>query len=193
MAKTHTIDGKTYVEVERKAEVGEKVFVLSHADTDRKNIGEIYTVTYSEAGDTLIEVDGTFDDGSTLNLFGHEYRVLEPVAGANTPESPLELTANDIRWQPDKVIDLLANLARRVSSLERQVADTQNNVVRHGEELEAVRYGNDELYLRLKGVEERTANHRNELNVIDHEKAMIFADIVSLSQRIKKLNGGAAE
>lgn len=48
---------------------------------------------------------------------------------------------------PDKVVDLLANLARRVTSLETQVKslstqlrDTQRNVERQAEELEAFRY-----------------------------------------------------
>ncbi|MFE5278593.1 hypothetical protein, partial [Bacillus cereus] len=52
---------------------------------------------------------------------------------------------------------LLANLARRVTSLESQLRDTQGNVEKLSEELEAVRYGNDELYGRLAHVEdERT-------------------------------------
>lgn len=188
MSKTHVIDGKTYVGVERKAKVGEKVI-----DTSDGEVCEVYGIAESSSDGYRMGVEIT---PNGIWISDSEYLVLVPVSTEDWPpltEPALELTANDIRWQPDKVIDLLANLARRVSSLEQQLADTQGNVVRHGEELEAVRYGNDELYLRLKGVEERTANHRQELNVIDHEKEMIFADIVSLSDRIKKLNGGAAE
>lgn len=231
MAKTHEIDGKIYVEVERQAEVGEKVIYVYEGKSDGI-AREVINV-----GVSSVEVDPFYDeeDGEECYGFAHgAYRLLIPIADKKelndllsqiTPEnrheewpplteSALELTANDIRWQPERVIDLLANLARRVSSLERQVdslstqlKDTQGNVERQAEELENEKEYRTLLYRKVSDIkdqvernesdivmlDERTSSHRDELNVIDHEKAMIFEDIVSLSQRIRKLNGGAAE
>ncbi|MEH7521707.1 hypothetical protein V7149_00270 [Bacillus sp. JJ1503] len=50
------------------------------------------------------------------------------------------LTEDDIRKQPDKVIELLANLARRVTSLEQQLKDAQGNVERQAQELAEVKH-----------------------------------------------------
>lgn len=46
--------------------------------------------------------------------------------------------AKQSRYQ--EVLDLVANLSRRVASLERQLATTQNNVERQGVEIEAAKH-----------------------------------------------------
>jgi hypothetical protein len=93
MSNTYVMDGVTYVEVDRKAEVGEKAVINGR----------------------VITVDGSYRDGiyyyeSHIKRYrAHEnYRVLEPLE--------------------QDVTDLIANLARRVHSLEKQLADTQGNV-----------------------------------------------------------------
>lgn len=158
MSKTHVIDGETYVEVERKAEVGEKIIIVSpmfdYADGGKR--GDFYTVNqirtdcctheeYFLYGVGVKEVDIIFLE--------REYRVLVPVADA---QPPLELTANDIRWQPDKVIDLLANLAHRVSSLEKQLVDTQGNVERQAEEIAELKHLTESNEEDIRELDDRT-------------------------------------
>jgi hypothetical protein len=118
MSKTHVIDGVTYVEVNRKAMVGEKVIALSNWTTDRYSIGDILTVvdSWKGSGDVLTE------DGHAIRLC--EYHVLEPIETEASPQ----------------VTDLLANLARRVSSLEQQLRDTQRNTEKLAEELANVKH-----------------------------------------------------
>ncbi|UOY86828.1 ELKS/Rab6-interacting/CAST family protein [Bacillus glycinifermentans] len=139
-----------YEMVDRKAEVGEKVICLDDTGGDL-TIGGRYTI------DEIIEEDGTgygfIDDVGEERAFWDEakYRVLVPVEP-----------------QPSDLIDVIANLATRVSELERQVKklnaalpedmklraeSTQRYLAlqdeidtlhkdsrRHGEELEALKY-----------------------------------------------------
>lgn len=156
------IEGKRYRLVDRKAEIDEKVLIVDAVD---------HYSMYSN-GDIVI-AEGTDEEGIINEklaesnnplgyIYDNEYLVLEPVADAiiaNKSEPTV-----DARHASPEVVDLLANLARRVTSLENklgsveaQLADTQGNVEKLSEELEAVRYGNDELYGRLAHVEdERT-------------------------------------
>ena len=143
--------GKRYHLVDRKADVGENVLIVDD-ECSTSHIGHYGTVV------------NAYSDGISINIGDHinyypyafteDYRVLEPVADAiSADEGPTV----DARHASPEVIDLLANLARRVTSLESQLRDTQGNVEKLAEELEAVRYGNDELYGRLAHVEdERT-------------------------------------
>ncbi|WP_151026040.1 hypothetical protein [Robertmurraya sp. DFI.2.37] len=139
------IEGKRYRLVDSKAEVGEKVLAI--------HTGEVLSVKSVLSQFIRVYEPEEYTDQTRLN---HEnYRVLEPVADAiiaNKSEPTV-----DARHASPEVVDLLANLARRVTSLESQLRDTQGNVEKLSEELEAVRYGNDELYGRLAHVEdERT-------------------------------------
>jgi chromosome segregation ATPase len=133
MANTYVMDGKEYVEVERKANVGDKVIVLNSAHVDSHNIGRVYTVKGFDG--ELIDTDGFYADGSELNLQEDEYYVLEPTNSEECCEASPQIT------------DLLANLARRVeylerkaTSLEQQLRDTQGNVEKLAEELATVKH-----------------------------------------------------
>jgi flagellin-like hook-associated protein FlgL len=123
MSNVHFIDGKKYAEVNRKAKVGEKVVVTEYD----YNYGNIVTVIELDTG-SLVETDGFHEDGSVLNLFPHEYRVLEPLATADTSEAS------------PAVIDMLANLARRVTQLESQLSATQRNLETWAETTENVKH-----------------------------------------------------
>jgi predicted RNase H-like nuclease (RuvC/YqgF family) len=162
MSKTHgtnvhTIDGKTYVEVERKAVVGEKVIVVNaeHTCGKYKN-GDVFEVQRLE--DIGIENDAVIAaDNSDGIIYHEEYCVLEPVADAD--EQPVEATAND----PRSMFDLLANLARRVNSLERQVEslstqlkDTQGNVERQGVEIAELEKLTDSNEEDIRELDDRT-------------------------------------
>jgi hypothetical protein len=133
MSKTHVIDGVTYVEVDRKAEVGDKVIIENGDGWYRSHVGEVFNVidgkTYGfsvygpENGDVYVATDGNYNGCCSFVSKG-DYRVI-----VNAGENPL----------PD-VTDLLANLARRVSSLEQQLSSTQANVEKLAEELANVKH-----------------------------------------------------
>lgn len=110
------IDGKRYRMADRKAEVGE--IVIQSSAWMGKN-GEVSKV---------VEV---FDDGSGINanssLSHDEYRVLEPI---ETPQS---------------TDDVIANLVRRVSELERRLDGAKDDIETWSREIESVKYANERL------------------------------------------------
>ncbi|AYK07755.1 hypothetical protein D8Z77_16035 [Brevibacillus laterosporus] len=68
---------REYLEVERKANVGERVKIIVEKMLDEYRKDEVYTVTELD-GSSFVDVDGKWDDGSTLNMTHDEYLVLEP-------------------------------------------------------------------------------------------------------------------
>jgi len=122
MSKTHVIGGKTYVEVDRKAEVGDKI--KSYSDRS----GELYTVK---------DVDGYFaivarSFGHVHGFFHDDYVVLAEVGE--------EVTVDTSQASP-AVIEMFTALSRKIVSLESQLRDTQRNVERQAEELEELKRG----------------------------------------------------
>jgi peptidoglycan hydrolase CwlO-like protein len=139
MSKTHVIDGKTFVEVERKAKVGEKVIIVKAWDSGGMYAnGSIITAEKIDDRGIYSEQVCTGEEGSNCGGFiaDREYRVLKPVDQA-----------------PKSTEDLIANLVRRVAALESQLRDTQNNVERQGVEISANDHAIDELSHRLNHVE----------------------------------------
>lgn len=113
MSEIYVIGGVEYVEVDRKAEVGEYV-----------------TYAYKGKRDNIVrKVEYIGEDG---------YVVLEPLDSeevtVDTTQASPEVEV-DGRDASPSVVDLLANLARRVTSLEQQLRDTQRNVEKWAEEL----------------------------------------------------------
>lgn len=92
--KVHVIDDKEYVEVDRKAQVGDYVWLV-HAQSIDKIEQDYYNEYYR---------NGDWDIG--------EYRVLEPLESETTA--------------PQSVDDVIANLVRRVTELERYVYEVTN-------------------------------------------------------------------
>jgi TolA-binding protein len=105
MSKTHVIDGVTYVEVDRKAKSGDKLWLVNVKCSSKA--GGYYAVN---------EVNRDIENG--------DVKVLDP----------------DVSEASPSITDLIANLARRVSSLEQQLKDTQGNVEKLAEELADVKY-----------------------------------------------------
>jgi hypothetical protein len=108
-------DGITYRKVNRKAEVGEKV-LITYMDTDTDcdvdfEIGDVCTVRESEN-----RLDFVLTEEHGFEIFDWEYVVIEEV-----DTQPLELTESDVRNNPRQVIDLLANMALRLTELERKL------------------------------------------------------------------------
>jgi hypothetical protein len=137
MSKIHSVDGKKYVEVERDAEIGEKILTIR------------YNGGFCEPGDVLVCTNShEYSDGSISAKFNVSdddyaffdtecdiYRVLEPIkptlselCAKCTPENRHEEIFVDERQASPEVIDMLANLARRVTQLESQLAATQRNL-----------------------------------------------------------------
>ena len=133
--KTHEIDGVTYVEVRRKAKAGERVIVVDEEDLNGNGYsnGSIFIV-----GKQLRGFPDLVETRDGITLFDSEYRVLEPLEAS-----------------PD-VLDMLANLARRVTSLESQLSDTQRNAEMLAEELMALKYLTQSNEGDIRMIDQRT-------------------------------------
>ncbi len=84
--KTHTIDGVTYREVDRKAEVGERVIVVGNESEHGFFTGEIVlTVRETFGGVRAQDIHG-----KEWYLRNSDYLVLEPVEKAPEPAEPTE-------------------------------------------------------------------------------------------------------
>jgi hypothetical protein len=119
MGKTHVIDGVTYVEIERMAKVGDYVLVTEFSNEIVREIRKVVRLS-RYTGDFYI--DEPIGRETYFDNNDDRYRTVEPVESEECCETP-------------SVTDLLANLARRVSSLEQQLRDTQGNVEKLAEEL----------------------------------------------------------
>jgi hypothetical protein len=176
MSKTHVIDGVTYVEADRVAEVGEKVLIVNAEHTFGKYRNGDVLVVQRESTNGGIESDlVSSPNGNTDGYIGREeYVVLEPLQSEESPD----------------VTDLLANLARRVSSLEQQLRDTQGNTEKLAEELATVKHMTHENDREIYEVLTRLDNGRNpkEVESVTFEK---FLDSVT-DEVAKKLAGKVA-
>jgi TolA-binding protein len=74
----------------------------------------------------------------------------------------------------DKAIELLANLANRVHSLEQQLRDTQGNVEKLAEELANTKH--------------RVSKHANMFGIVEEKVGMLTDDILTLDERSQVLN-----
>lgn len=127
------IDGpdgtERYEMVDREAEVGEK-FIIVNADVQTEepySNGDVFTVDESWGAGDVVTVCGRL-------INRREYHILVPVESEEEP-------------QPSDLIDVIANLATRVAELERENRRIKDEIdtlhkdnLRHGEELEALKY-----------------------------------------------------
>jgi hypothetical protein len=104
------IDGARYRLVDRKAKVGEKVVVFGHSNENGNGVFTVYDVYVVNDAISYVGKDGRCYGASSKN-----YRVLEPV-------EPADMLTVDETEASKPVIDLLANLAHRLTTLEQQVA-----------------------------------------------------------------------
>lgn len=186
-------NGIKYRMVKRKGKVGDMVLANDAYRQKDGSIGTVFEVVKSVKDSDLIDVDGFHDDDSVLNLFGSEYYVLEPVEPAMSQRQQYyanELLTADENSSKRELLDLIANLARRLTDLERkhEAATTTDdawaaelderidrlasaneqainliarNVERQAQELEALKYGQDEFYGRLAHVEADVEEERS--------------------------------
>jgi hypothetical protein len=157
MSYVHLIDGCHYVEINRKAIVGD--FVVRD--------GILRRVTGINEVDDYVEFEQYVDDeGDYVCGWGTgSYKTLEPLVE--------EATVDTTQASPE-VINLLANLARRVASLEDQLRSTQRNLETSAEELANTRH--------------RLAKHADRFAAIEDKVEMLTDDIVELDSRSQVLN-----
>lgn len=158
MAKTHVIDGVTYVETNRKVEVGDKIY----SDWS----GKIYTVEDVTEIMAVITKPGQLEH---LTGFYHgTYDVLEP---AETETSP----AVEVEGLSPSAIDLLVNLARRVNSLETQLRSTQRNLETTAEELANARHRIRKHEDRFAAVEDKVEMLTDDIVTLDSRSQVLNA------------------
>jgi hypothetical protein len=162
-AKTHVIDGVTYVEVDRKAEVGDKVLIVNaEFSYGMYRNGDLITVErMDDTGiyNKSIACVGTGGSNSSGCIYHEEYLVLEPLENESSPQ----------------ITDLIANLANRVHSLEQQLRDTQRNLETWAEVTENMKYA-QRLYNDKTSTTEFTVD-------------MILHDLAGICEKIKKYGG----
>ncbi|MEK4360843.1 hypothetical protein NYE48_27940 [Paenibacillus sp. FSL M7-1455] len=113
------IDGARYRMVDRVAAVGERVIITNAELGYGYKQGGVYVIMALDCDDPCIWPDGTYM--SEIYLEQQEYRVLEPVETAATPQLS-ELPASD------QIAENIAALAARVSGLEAKVAEMMRPV-----------------------------------------------------------------
>ena len=115
------IDGQRYRMVDREAKVGEKVIVVkAYINGESYKNGDIFIV--HEVQHSVIFI--TVDSGRYVALSHFEYSVLDPVESAEENDDVLTVDETEVS---KSVIDLLANLARRVTELERKLTETNKS------------------------------------------------------------------
>jgi ABC-type transporter Mla subunit MlaD len=150
MSNVHFIEGQYYVEVKREANLGDYVT----KDGILRTVSKISEEWDSVEFDSYVDAENDYVVG-----WGHgTYRTLEPIESEASPG----------------VIDLLANLARRVTSLESQLRDTPRNLETTAEELANARH--------------RLAKHADRFAAVEAEVEKLNGDIADLDDRSQVLN-----
>jgi hypothetical protein len=162
MTKTHVIDGVTYVEVDRLAKSGDKIY------SDWSD--EIYTVEDVTEQMAVITKPGQL--GHLSGFYHGTYDVLEPLKPKPTLAELVSKCTPENR--PEEVFDLLANLARRVTSLETQLRSTQRNLETTAEELSNTRH--------------RLMKYADRFAAVEDKVEMLTDDVVTLDSRSQVLN-----
>ena len=150
--KTHVIDGVTYVEVDRKAKVGDMVWLV--------NIDMPLILRKAHDVDAINE-----------DIECELVKTLEPVE-----ESP------DVEVVPPSVVDMLANLARRVSELEREtrLLRRENVIASEGrattlKNIETLTDGVNTLFRNVKTFAEQAESNSEDIRELDSRTQVIDA------------------
>ena len=101
-------------------------------------------------------------------------------------ERPIELTSAEITLNPDKVIDLLANLAQRVAELERQQKENRELIIKAFESI----YGKDNVFTveeRVAMLEREVSEMYKRLRKSEEKIEMALDDIITLDERTQPL------
>jgi len=118
MAKTHVIDGVTYVEVERKADIDDYVLITWFGGEIVREVRKVVRLSQFD-GDFYI--DTPIDNETYFDAKDDKYKTIKPL------ESEECCTVDTSQASP-AVIEMLTALSRKIVSLEQQLRDTQRNV-----------------------------------------------------------------
>lgn len=113
MTETIEYNGVNYRKVKRKAEVGELVYVIGCVESPELNSNIGKCTRNNLFSDGSIDVDlptSVYETYGFLDADCDEYVVLEPIESEQTPVE-----------SPQDVIELLANISRRLYEAERQL------------------------------------------------------------------------
>jgi hypothetical protein len=176
MAKIHEIDGKKYVEVERKAKVGDKIVTVRYEGNATRK-GKIETVRQARYSDGSVKTEsGAFFDTAYLD----SYRVLEPFDNNKSISNlTVDLSANT------EFIEIIANLACRVASIEQQLTDAQRNIERQSYELAETDAKAEMLLKDIVMLDERTSTEQADVVTFDK-----FLDSVANKVAERLFGGG---
>ena len=173
------IDGTRYRLVDRKAKVGEKVIIVeTHPSLVYTELGEIVEIIETD-GDTCGGMFKPHDIGEKGAVYHFQYRVLEPVEPAEA-KSDLEgddvLTVDETEV-PKSVIDLLANLAWRVTELERKLGETNKSQ----------ESSETHIFDVIHRIQNEIDGMYDKYREVDDKIEMILDDIVTLDERTQPL------
>ncbi|WP_141431923.1 hypothetical protein [Bacillus sp. 03113] len=166
------IDDRRFRLVERKAEIGEDVLVIDDA-CNQYDFGGVYTVACVDYHAHIPS-----KNGGLVFMEDYEYYVLVPI---EQDDQPIEAHADD----PDSIIDLLANLARRVTELEAEL----NERKRVDEKLDADIHAESQRHMYRQQETERVWEKLQGLAKITEANT---DDIADLDERIIELEEGAS-
>jgi hypothetical protein len=186
------VDGERYLMVDRKADVGEKVIVTNKGDGwyDDK-IGCVYEVIDGDKygfsaedfdeGENAVYVEQEQNDyGCIAFISDVNYNVLEPLEN-DEQSTETTLTANDVRWHPEKVIDMFAALSQKVVTLERKLDDLADTTERA-------------LKIAAGHVDDNTKNIETLARDTEEVRAVMLrneSDIADLDDRTQPLTGSS--
>jgi hypothetical protein len=127
-------EGITYRKVNRKANVGEKVLITwsDYEETGdvfaKGHIGKVVAESDIAMYELIVKFKGfgnSYVHGDGLKYIGgsekSEYVVLDPVEQSLIQSDDLFVTEADVRNNPRQVIDLIANLAGRLTKAEAEI------------------------------------------------------------------------
>jgi uncharacterized coiled-coil protein SlyX len=215
MAKVRVIGGVNYVEVERKAKVGDKVL--------QKDGGYVRYCIYANRWEAShngggISVDKTFYEADFwANGYGlkhEEYVVLEPLKptldellSKCTPENRHEEAFVEGTQASEQVIEMLTSLSRKIVSLETQLRDAQGNVEKLSQEVAEANHvlkspspwATQEDVIELNGIvrkqaeelanaRRRIAKHADRFAAVEGKVEMLIDDVVTVDERSQVLN-----
>jgi hypothetical protein len=177
------VDGQRYRLVDRKAKVGEKVIVVvANGSLVYRNVGEIVEIIETD-GDTFGGLLNPYDLGEKGAIYHFQYLVLEPVEPVEEGDDVLTVDETEAS---KSVLDLLANLAQRVTELERQQKENDDEYTVE-ERVARLERTFTEYMRRVNTIETDIEELNIDLGTVEENVEMILDDIVTLDERTQPL------
>lgn len=177
------VDGQRYRLVDRKAKVGEKVIVVeANGSLVYRNVGEVVEIIETNGGDFGGMIN-PHDFGEKGAIYHFQYLVLEPVEPVEEGDDVLTVDETEAS---KSVLDLLANLARRVTELERQQKENDDEYTVE-ERVARLERTFTEYMRRVNTIETDIEELNIDLGTVEENIEMILDDIVDLDERTQPL------